>query len=668
MKPILPYPLHTDITLLDIMSTYENKIQVLYIVYKDPDQIKRVERIESPLMEIYFVKPEYRKKFLTSREYLSTDKLYSKLVPANRVLEAIYEESAKIPDPIGDRLRQVYDRSREIPSARSSMKEILKWPYTLFSDMSVEDYYWIQLGYQYNTLHGHSYDICYADIENDIYRLTSTDQAANMDPVILVTQIFRYDEHGPNKGKLPEVITHMLINPEYKEQKWILKHMNEMYQICHEKFDKQSVIKDGDVRIIDTTATYEIIPYHSEKALLAGVFKTINERKPDLCEFWNMPYDMPKMEARMRINGMTPSHYMCDSEVFQSTNYMKFHIDDRPIDMSDRNSYIRMLSTTQYIDQMQNYAGLRKGMKSFGSTKLDNIAKIELGMGKLTFPSGVNIRNAPYKAYILFFLYNIRDVWCQYLTDYTTNDTMALIYDMNQSFCPIYNLTKQTKYQRYIYYSNYLMKGFVPGNNVNAVYTRSELTKLEQEKFKQWQRIKELLDARDGEFDDDDENAETDEDLLALSILDDIKDPESVYKDSIDRKLPLLGGLVGNPNNNSPNGVELFDNTKSKHIYRFVMDMDYSSEYPWVKFTRSISRSTQIGRLVIPNKISIMQNKLPLGQLKRKEESMQYIPGAEFTSDYISQDYLSFGMVWFNLPSCNEMYKILNSKVLKEVG
>ena len=84
------------------------------------------------------------------------------------------------------------------------------------------------------------------------------------------------------------------------------------------------------------------------------------------------------------------------------------------------------------------------------------------------------------------------------------------------------------------------------------------------------------------------------------------------------------------------------------------MDEDYASEYPWAKFTRSLYRSTQIGRLIIPHKVSPYQNLLPLGQVKRKEDTKYYIPGAEFTGDYLSQDYLSFGSAWFNLPLSDE--------------
>ncbi|MDE6040649.1 MAG: hypothetical protein K2F99_03630, partial [Muribaculaceae bacterium] len=142
---------------------------------------------------------------------------------------------------------------------------------------------------------------------------------------------------------------------------------------------------------------------------------------------------------------------------------------------------------------------------------------------------------------------------------------------------------------------------------------------------------------------------------VAAAVLD-------IYNDSIDRKLSIPGGLVGNPDNNIENGDELIKGIKSKHVFSFVLDMDYASEYPWAKYTRSMSKSTQIGRLIIPEKISDRQNSLPMGQPKRIQEIKAYLPGAEFTADYVSHDVISLGNVWFGLPSVSDMNAKLRAR------
>ena len=140
-----------------------------------------------------------------------------------------------------------------------------------------------------------------------------------------------------------------------------------------------------------------------------------------------------------------------------------------------------------------------------------------------------------------------------------------------------------------------------------------------------------------------------------------------IYNDSINRKLSLPGGLVGNPNHNTSNGTELLPGQYSKHVQDELMDMDYASEYPWAKFTRSLSRSTQYGRLIIPHKISERQNVLPDGQVKRPEDIRIYLPGAEFTADYISQDYMSFCNVWFNLPDIMQCESLVSEILEKDL-
>lgn len=664
----------------------------LFITYRDEKGKKNVRQITDPAMEIYFVKPEFRKDFLTPREYYPIENVYPAKVPARSVLQRIYHEMKEIPDPVGSKLISIYNNAANTGNYRAK-KEIFKWPYALFGDMTVEDYYWVQLGVHYDLTHGGVIDKVFADIENDIYGLNSSEQAMNMDPVNAVTLIFDFDKKG-EFGKLGiQVFTFLLQDfNRYPQQKDFVKNLNKFYEECHRCFDNQTVIKKGKKKVIETKADYHIVMCKSEEELLKQVFKTINTYKPDLCEFWNMPYDMPKMKARMEYLGMNPIEVMSDSDFFpKDCQYADFHMDNRPIDIAERNSYIRMTSTTQYIDQMQNYAGIRKGRKAYGSNKLDNIANIELGMGKWDFAKGIDVTNAAILDYWNFVLYNIRDVWCQYLIDFVTNDTMSLVYDMNQHNCPLHHLVKQTKYQKQIYYAGYLRRGFVPGHNINVNYTEfaneDEAEKVEEARKRKMLRT--ILDKTGMDEDDINEmmsegidtlttmveSVEEDQEKAENSDTEEIAEIEAataydenlaIFEDSTSRKLPLPGGLVGNPDNNSANGTELIKGIPSKHVFDHVMDEDYASEYPWAKYTRSLSRSTQIGRLIIPHKVSKYQNMLPLGQVKRKEDIKYYIPGAEFTSDYLSQDYLSFASAWFNLPLSDECGDIIDRMLAGE--
>ena len=694
MTNILAEPEGSDITVFSCQLynqwKYHNTAEddMLFIVYKDADNVKKVRALRNPSMEIYFVKPEFRTGFTTPREYIEIDKTYSKIVNARKVLPAIRQEMENDNSDITRIMKSIYSNAYSTGNCQSA-KEIYKWPFTLMSDMNVEDYYRVMLGYHYNQMRNHIIDKGYLDIEADILGKTSTEQAANLDTVNACTLIFNFDPNRKEKIK-PQVFTLLLRDHKrYPQQQEFEENLESFIELLHHDLDHQEISKGDKKRTIDFVADYHIMFYDREEDLITNIFAIINKFKPDTMSVWNIAYDIPKLAGRLQNLGLNYVDVMCDPDFPKPYRFVDMHIDNRAeIDIADRKTYIRMLSTTVWIDQMQSYAGMRKGRKAYGSNKLDNIAKIELGVGKHTFGKGIDVTNAAQKDYFNFVYYNIIDVMRQVFIDMVTNDCMAMIYDMNQSNCTIENLFKQTRYQKQIYYTWYLRKGFVPGNNPNVNYIKGEseeyLERLEE--IRAAREMRRQLDMADNiEFDEDGDIIDTEDGAVFEDLKADVDDVEqeefdektqeiaeavagnvlSIYDDSVDRKLSLPGGMVISPDFNSSNGVELVKGIKSKHIFDDVMDMDYASEYPWAKFTRSLSKSTQIGRLIIPHRISTKQNYLPLGQEKRIEEINAYLPGAEFVEDYISHDIFSFGNCWFNLPTVTEMNEMLMERHAK---
>lgn len=668
MKNILNEPEGSELSVMEVLMydpwKHKNSQQdnVMFIVYKDKDHKKKVQTIVNPKMEIFFTKPEYRNEWQTIRDYVPMEKVYPVKVDARKVISTIHKEMEGATDPVGVKLNKIYDQAVEMRNF-SARKEILKWPHTFFSDSDVQDYYRIMLGIHYNLMHGHIIDKAYLDIESDIYGLSSSEQEANLDKTNACTLIFNYDD-GPRKSK-PRVFTFLLRNHKrYPQQKHFEDNMDKFIKQCHDEFDHQTVIKNGKKKVIDTEADYHIEMFDEESDLLTAIFLTINTYRPDTVSVWNIAYDLPKLRARLEANGLNHVNVMCDEKFPESCRFVEMNIDNRAdIDIADRKTFIKMTSTTRYLDQMQAYANIRKGRKAYGSNKLDNIANIELGMGKREFAKGIDVSNAAIKDYWNFVLYNIRDVWCQVLIDQVTNDTMTLIYDSNQTNCAIENLSKQTKYQKQIHYTWYLRKGVVPGNNPNNDYIRNR-TEDYAEYVADMRRAKEMRDEIDASMmmaDDDDLNPETNS-LYTDKIVELSDSIEDIFSDSIDRKIRLQGGLVGNPDLNSANGTEVVNGVPSKHVFDDAMDSDYSSEYPWATYCRSICKSSQYGRLIVGERISNRQNVLtPNGGEKPLDDHNRYIPGAEFTADYISTDILSFGNVWFNLPTATEVDEMLSN-------
>ena len=694
---ILPgIPEHSDITCLDVIyydakarkrfiPSWDNRPRknAMFIIYKDGNSHKHVSVIPEPEMDIYFIKPEYRTGFRTIREYFEMDKCYTRRCVPDDILKVIREEIERSDDDISQAFLGIHNSINQaikmggdkeyLKLMYSGRKNLLKWPFTLMSDVRIDAYYRTMLTLRYNQMWNHTVDKCFLDIESDVYGMTTTETDNNLDPTNACTLIFKFDPHGSRKDMKPQVYTFLLRNYErYPQQEKFEKNLDKFIAECHKKFDIQQVIQSGEAKDMDCTADYHIVMYDNEGEMLAKIFETINTIKPDTCEVWNIAYDIPKMYNRMILNGVDPVRAMCDPGWDDRYLFVDLDIDRRPLDYAERKTSIRMASTTLYIDQMQTYAGIRKGRKAFGSAALDNISNIELGMGKLKFPPGVNVTNAALKDYWTFVLYNIRDVWCQYLIDEVTADTMAVIYNMNQTGCELKSLFKQVTYQRQIYNYQRMKRGFVSGNNPNVDYLHGESEELLEYRrdLEEASKRRRMLDGEDVDWDDGEEDDKTSEndsdnpddevdeekDLVAHQITADIPD---LYTDSVERRISLQGGLVGDPDNNIANGTELIKGVHSKHVFDDVLDMDYSSEYPWAKFTRSLSKSTQIGRLIIPEKISDKQNVLPLGMQKRYADMKYYTPGGEFVSDYLSGDVLQFGNVWFGLPDVSEMQEKL---------
>ena len=229
------------------------KNDTLLIVYKDDHDEKRVLSLVEPLMEIYYVNPEYRNDFMTPREYYPIDRTYSHLVKARAVLSDIYHEILASKDSQAQLYADIY-RDAYASGNRISAKEIYKWPYTLMSDMKVEDYYHVMLGYHYNTMRNHTVDKAYLDIEADVFGYTTTETNANLDPINACTVIFNFDAHRKEKRQ-PLVFTFLLRNHErYPQQTYFEEHLNEFIQLCHKMFDHQTVVKDDKKRVIDFEA------------------------------------------------------------------------------------------------------------------------------------------------------------------------------------------------------------------------------------------------------------------------------------------------------------------------------------------------------------------------------------------------------------------------------
>lgn len=644
MKPLLKEPLGSNISIIDVLyyQPYRHRREynedLVMIIYKDENNKKKVAAIPKPEVDIYFTKPEYRDEWLMPREHVEFEKVFPVTCRNKYIISEIVKEMKKCNDSRTRQLLDIYKKSYEINDYRAK-KEVFKWQHTFMSDLPIEDYYRIKLITDYNTDFAHKINRAFLDIESDVYGLTSNDIKMNEDPTNAVTVIF-----DPIKDEdRTQVYTFLLRNHrKYPQQEDFEKNLDGFIETCHDEFDYIEITKDGKKILVENKADYHITFYDDDGDLIKEVFNLINSRKPDMLGVWNIAYDFPKMAERIKKKGWAPADIMSSKAFPEEVRFVEMNIDDRPgIAAADRKTYIRLTSTVKPYDQMGLYCGTRKGGKDFGSASLDNIAEKELGIHKREFKkAGVTVLNAAVLEYWNFVLYNINDVWLQKFIDDTTSDTLAYFVDANTAGSAMENTFKQTRYQKTIYYSEKIRKGYVSGNNVNIDYVRG-IDEDVAESIEEMKLARARLSDEELEDDDEEEDAEISEeqDKIISSIL-------NTYNDSPDRAIIIKGGLVGNPNLKTANGMELIKGVPSKHFFDLCVDMDFSAHYPRSKITRSISKSTQFGRLIIERRISQRQNEL---------NDPMYLPGGEFMADYLSDDILSLGNVWFNLPTMDQM-------------
>jgi len=224
----------------------------------------------------------------------------------------------------------------------------------------------------------------------------------------------------------------------------------------------------------------------------------------------------------------------------------------------------------------------------------------------------VTVLNGAIEEYWNFVKYSINDVLLQYGIDEVTNDLDTLFDQSMYGGTRFSKTLKQSVYLKNFWAINYFMMDIVPGNNINVNYVNTSTSELAED-IELYKSIR-----GDGEDDED--------------------------KDYDDMSLP--GAVVGDPNLNAAEGIELFG-SRSSRMFKLTCDFDYSSMYPNAKITANIASHTQWGRLIIPEKV--LPNENP-------DNNPKFMRAGKFIEDYETGDMAKIG-AWFGLPTKEMMIK-----------
>ena len=593
--------------LLDVQYIKANKKNgtkdYLYLIWKDIDtDEKYMQTIEEPKMDIYFEKPEFR-NHLYNKNYATIDTVEKKTVTYKDI---IYE----IANDMGDRGKQ---KIQDCFTTRNykGLKEFMMYPYVYGADYDIRTWYRYQWMKYFDNDKPKNLSIGFLDIEVDTLESTGFPNPV-FDPIDLVTFIDITHNNSytfilvNRKCNSNDEVKKDLYKTRHETEEYYLNNIEELKRETHEKFDESY-----------PDMVYNFYFYKDEIKMLSHLFQLINQLKLDFVGVWNISFDIPYIINRIETLGYDPKEIMCNPDFPVKECYFKK--DTINFAVKNKSDFFKISSYTVFFDQMIVYAAIRKGQQELRSNKLTYIAKREIGDEKLDYSEEGSLKTLGYRNWLMYVLYNIKDVLLQKGIEERTTDVYTYYFTSYQNITPYENEFKQTVKLRNVQYLFYLDNGMIPGQNVNAI----------------------LYNGKDNKEKDD--------------------------EDEEDSKFE--GALVGNPLLIDNFGMKLF-NHKSNNIFRYSIDMDMTAFYPSTIFEMNIDPSTLIFKMILPcdqydvRGGDIKFNGITDFQLvEENNDSFSDDVAKEVIDNFQTGDYITTGNKWLNLPSASEIYTELKKKL-----
>lgn len=487
---------------------FTNWHDYLAIVYRDLDTgDKSVFILTDPVYSIYVVKPEYR-TFRNPRHFLPKDQLEERVIK----YKDRYKEIAKIAGPQYENM---------LKDKTFDKRLLMKYPYVLGADIDIETIYRCKWADEIDNNSKKEITIAFLDIEVDTIDIDGFPHDGEA-PVNAITIIF--DSDSTSHTFLLDNGNNPLIPEFVKNHDGFQKRVHDLFDDVYGKLE------------------YSIYMFTDEIELIKSAFKLLNVKKPDICNIWNMSFDIPYLIDRCNVLGVNPSTVMCHSDFPYPT--LNYYIDKNTKDFRDKKDFFNVASYTHYRCQQRTYQSLRKSQGIIRRTNLDAIGQRELGEKKLDYHAVASIKTLPYEDYEMFVIYNIKDVLLQKGIDNKCNDTSNVYISSLASYVPYKDVLKQTVSLRGLMEHDFMKSDIVLGNNVN--------------------------------YDADDHDNSSDD------------DGDDSYE----------GAINGDPMHNAQVGAKIFG-IPSRFYFRDVIDFDFSSMYPSSMEAYNIFANCLIGKVIL---------------------------------------------------------------------
>lgn len=622
---------------------------VLSVVYKDMDTNQTfVENIVKPKIRVWIVKPEYRKRFSTARDFIAKKYLEEHIV----------------------RYRNRFSEIKKLIGVED--KDLVKVsPWVLGSDVDIRTFYAQEFLREYFNDKRKPMNLGFLDIENDTIYINRFPQPGEC-PINCVTVI---DDNGRCSYTFilrPHQSTGV-IDPETGEE------YDNRDQVKALEEDQENFIRELHQDFDESYGEYEynILFFDKEISLIRAIFKIIEESQINYCLIWNLPYDMSNLTRRPDRLFFEAKDLICSNKF--AVDECKFVEDTNPI-AHKRKHTCQITHPTCFLDQMVIYAGIRSARGKIPSLKLGAIGKKELGDEKLNYEEEGDIRTFPYVNFRKFVKYNIKDVLLQVGLEHKTgdmDDVYTRIYTDGLLPNEIFTSTKMLTNAAVL---DYEQRGYIVGNNRN---------KFSEDLMARAALLRENPGKTEEEIYEEMSNDESDEpDLTDRGAPDSEESEEEESTSSKKRKKQFEGAMVQNPNIVCSTGVRI-SNVLNDKIHDYVIDQDVTSLYPTLMILMNMSNETMIGRVEFADIQLLIENvaiwnpsiaKSAIGQSTNKQNlvlplyNYRFLDSEErakysinlsdtFCQMIATNAITEIGSVFMGLPTAEEFMQILDHEL-----
>lgn len=603
----------------------------MYCLWKDLDTgEKHLECIPEPMMDIYFEKMKFRNHDNYIRSWARLSEVDKYTCKYKDIKFAILNE-------MGTRGKELWQNILDTKNFRR-MKEIDLYPYVYGHDINIETYYrnaWM------NTMpKPETYDIncAFLDIETDAFD-TGGFSNPETDPIDTCTIIDEksmksYTFALVGRDYIPrdtshlneEAANHIHAN-DVSKQKWherrhrqeeeLMNDIDSLKEELHQMFD--DVYGEID---------YNFYFYRDEAEMIVHIFQLIHSIEPDFMFIWNISFDANYFIERCKALGLDPVQVMCHPDF--PVKQLYFKKDTHNFEVKNKSDYLYITDKTVWYDDMILYAAKRKGGAELPSFRLNAVGEAELNDTKIDYSEETDIVRFSYMNYRKYIIYNIKDVLLQKGIDNNTKDSQTLYVSSYENLTSYADVFKQTVVLRNVQYYSHLKNGFIPGANENGI-------------------------------------------LASMKPRDD--KPNKKKKPSYD------GAVVGDPRLIGNFGAEMFGKP-TNYLFLDSIDMDMSAFYPNTNELHNIEAPALIFKCIIPSEqfsvhggnipykgitdVQILEDNKSMWDVK-DDDTKQTKPieiGKEIIDNFQSDNYLSLGYKFLNLPS----YEDLEEELIKEFG